>query len=85
MKKLELTKEAETVLVEAINKTPLHWGAWVELSTLITDKEKVGMCLEVCVSNMRVRGVQWVKLSIKHTGPKCVTHRCMSQVGGQLH
>ncbi|XP_006811611.1 cell division cycle protein 23 homolog [Saccoglossus kowalevskii] len=37
LKKLGLFKEAREVLIEAVNKTPLHWGGWLELSSLITD------------------------------------------------
>lgn len=41
LKKLELQKEAEKVLVEALHKAPLHWGAWIELAALVTDWDKV--------------------------------------------
>lgn len=41
LKKLELLKEAEKVLVESLHKTPLHWGAWIELATLVTDWDKL--------------------------------------------
>ncbi|KAK2190637.1 hypothetical protein NP493_72g01031 [Ridgeia piscesae] len=39
LKKLDLLKEAVTVLTESVHKAPLHWGAWLELSLLITDKD----------------------------------------------
>lgn len=39
LKKLDLLKEATNVLLEAVHKEPLHWGAWQELNTLIPDKE----------------------------------------------
>ncbi|XP_070541258.1 cell division cycle protein 23 homolog [Ptychodera flava] len=39
LKKLGLYKEAVSTLVEAITLTPLHWGSWLELSGLLTDKD----------------------------------------------
>ena len=42
LKKLELTDgSAATVLVECVNANPLHWGAWIELAVLVTDKDMV--------------------------------------------
>lgn len=42
LKKLELADgSAVNILVESINANPLHWGAWLELSVLVTDKEMV--------------------------------------------
>nr|CAD7608857.1 unnamed protein product [Timema genevievae] len=41
MKKLNLQQEALVVMVEAVHKEPMHWGAWLELATLITDREKL--------------------------------------------
>ncbi|CAB0035195.1 unnamed protein product [Trichogramma brassicae] len=41
LKKLQLSKEAIDVLVDAIHKEPMHWGTWLELASLITDKEKL--------------------------------------------
>ncbi|KAJ8686394.1 hypothetical protein QAD02_022188 [Eretmocerus hayati] len=41
LKKLQLTSDATDVLVEAIHKQTLHWGAWLELSGLIMDQEKL--------------------------------------------
>jgi len=39
---LELTDgSAVNILVESINANPLHWGAWLELSVLVTDKDMV--------------------------------------------
>lgn len=46
LKKLQLTKEATDVLVESIHKEPMHWGTWLELAALITDREKLeNLCL----------------------------------------
>ncbi|XP_016160704.1 PREDICTED: cell division cycle protein 23 homolog isoform X2 [Ficedula albicollis] len=39
LRKLDLVKEAIDVFVEAAHVLPLHWGAWLELCNLITDKE----------------------------------------------
>ena len=41
LKKLDLLTEATEILVEAITKEPLHWGAWMELTLLITGKDMV--------------------------------------------
>lgn len=41
LRKLDLVKEAIDVFVEAAHALPLHWGAWLELCNLITDKEMV--------------------------------------------
>lgn len=41
LKKLDLREDALEVMQEAVNKEPLHWGAWLELSSLCTDKEVV--------------------------------------------
>ena len=41
LKKLDLREDALEVMQEAVNKEPLHWGAWLELSSLCTDKETV--------------------------------------------
>lgn len=46
LKKLQLIREATDVLVESIHKEPMHWGAWLELAALITDREKLeSLCL----------------------------------------
>ncbi|XP_011640868.1 cell division cycle protein 23 homolog [Pogonomyrmex barbatus] len=46
LKKLQLTREAIDVLVEAVHKEPMHWGTWLELAALITDREKLeSLCL----------------------------------------
>ncbi|XP_072751597.1 uncharacterized protein [Anoplolepis gracilipes] len=46
LKKLQLIKEATDVLVESIHKEPMHWGTWLELAALITDREKLeSLCL----------------------------------------
>lgn len=39
LKKLDLREEALEVMLEAVKKEPLHWGSWLELSSLCTDKE----------------------------------------------
>ncbi|KAL5017186.1 hypothetical protein ScPMuIL_006775 [Solemya velum] len=39
LKKLDLLKDALEIFVEAVNKEPLHWGAWMELGLLISDKD----------------------------------------------
>lgn len=41
LRKLDLLKEAVEVFVEAIHALPLHWGAWLELSNLVTNTEMV--------------------------------------------
>ncbi|KAJ8867622.1 hypothetical protein PR048_031425 [Dryococelus australis] len=41
LKKLDLLKEACDVLVEATHKESSHWGAWLELTSLITDRAKL--------------------------------------------
>ena len=41
LKKLDLTEDALKVMQEAVNKEPLHWGAWLELSSLCAEKEIV--------------------------------------------
>lgn len=41
LKRLELVREAQNVLIEAIHKEPMHWGAWLELAALVSDKGKV--------------------------------------------
>lgn len=46
LRKLDLPKEAVKVFVEAIHALPLHWGAWLELSNLVTNVEMVNKCLE---------------------------------------
>lgn len=40
LKRLELVREAQNVLIEAIHKEPMHWGAWLELAALVSDKGK---------------------------------------------
>lgn len=41
LKKLQLSKEAIDILVQSIHKQPMHWGTWLELESLITDREKL--------------------------------------------
>ncbi|KAK3921067.1 Cell division cycle protein 23-like protein [Frankliniella fusca] len=38
LKRLELVRDAQNILVEAIQKEPLHWGAWLELAALVSDQ-----------------------------------------------
>lgn len=55
LRKLDLLKEAVEVFVEAIHALPLHWGAWLELSNLVTNIEMV------CVytyTNIRWHGIR---------------------------
>ncbi|KAF6201127.1 hypothetical protein GE061_005574 [Apolygus lucorum] len=40
LKRLDLLDEARSVLAEAVALEPLHWGAWLELSMLVTDRAK---------------------------------------------
>ena len=39
LKKLDLMEEASAALLKAVGETPLHWGAWLELSSLVDDKD----------------------------------------------
>lgn len=48
LRKLDLVKEAIDVFVEATHILPLHWGAWLELCNLITDKETVNGGITSC-------------------------------------
>lgn len=41
LKKLDLTQSAVNILIESIHACPMLWASWVELSPLITDKEKL--------------------------------------------
>lgn len=41
LKRLDLTRQAVEVLCQALHLQPLHWGAWLELAALITDREMV--------------------------------------------
>lgn len=41
LKKLQFVQEAMEVLLEAAHKQPMHWGTWLELAALITDREKL--------------------------------------------
>ena len=54
LKKLDLLKEAVDIFVEAVDKEPTHWGAWLELSTLCTDREMVKYAIH-CYSKKRNR------------------------------
>ncbi len=48
LRKLDLLKEAVEVFVEAIHALPLHWGAWLELSNLVTNIEMVTSFVFTC-------------------------------------
>ena len=40
LKKLQLTDGmALSVLVESVTANPLHWGAWLELAVLVSDRD----------------------------------------------
>ena len=39
LKKLDLTEEATAALLKAVEETPLHWGAWLELSAIVNDRD----------------------------------------------
>lgn len=56
LRKLDLLKEAVEVFVEAIHALPLHWGAWLELSNLVTNIEMVGnhLCVYTLTSCVQV-------------------------------
>ncbi|CAH1396838.1 unnamed protein product [Nezara viridula] len=41
LKRLDLLDEARQVLSESVTLEPLHWGAWLELVNLITDRAKL--------------------------------------------
>lgn len=41
LKKLDLTKLAITIFVSSIQQAPTMWGSWIELASLISDKEKL--------------------------------------------
>lgn len=41
LKKLDLIPLAIDILLESVHATPLHWGAWLELSPLIPNREKL--------------------------------------------
>lgn len=48
LRKLDLMKEAVEVFVEAVHALPLHWGAWLELSNLVTNNEMVRTLVFAC-------------------------------------
>lgn len=41
LRKMDLNQLAITVFLESIHKEPTMWGSWFELSSLITDKDKL--------------------------------------------
>jgi len=41
LKKLSISDLATKVLLQSIAKEPLHWGCWLELSSLITTRDKL--------------------------------------------
>ncbi|CAB3382579.1 Hypothetical predicted protein [Cloeon dipterum] len=52
LKKLKVRQQAVESLVKAINISPLNWGAWLELSQLVTDR-----CM---LSNLKLPN-HWIK------------------------
>lgn len=52
LRKLDLLKEAVEVFVEAIHALPLHWGAWLELSNLVTNIEMVTPVVLTCTQTV---------------------------------
>lgn len=52
LRKLDLLKEAMEVFVEAIHALPLHWGAWLELSNLVTNIEMVTPVALTCTQTV---------------------------------
>ncbi|RZF48627.1 hypothetical protein LSTR_LSTR016989, partial [Laodelphax striatellus] len=43
LKRLDLHRAALTILESAVHEEPLHWGSWLELASLITDRAKLKM------------------------------------------
>lgn len=43
LKRVDRNDEARHLLIRALQLQPCHWGAWIELSTLITDMQMVFM------------------------------------------
>ena len=41
LKELSLQEEAREILIKAIEKEPLHWGAWKELASICKTREAV--------------------------------------------
>ena len=41
LRKLSLNDLAVSVLSDSIAKCPAHWGAWLELSSLVTNRDKL--------------------------------------------
>ena len=39
LKRLDLQQQAMDVLCESLMQEPCHWGAWLELASLITERE----------------------------------------------
>ncbi|KAK7072146.1 Anaphase-promoting complex subunit 23 [Halocaridina rubra] len=39
LKRLDLNRQAVDVLCQALHIQPMHWGAWLEVAALITDRE----------------------------------------------
>ncbi|RXG71500.1 Cell division cycle protein 23-like protein [Armadillidium vulgare] len=59
LKHLDLRKQAAEILCEAIALCPSHWGAWLELASLITDKEMM--------DNLKLPEDHWMhKLFVAH-------------------
>ncbi|KAB7494845.1 Cell division cycle protein 23-like protein [Armadillidium nasatum] len=59
LKHLDLRKQAAEILCESIALCPSHWGAWLELASLITDKEMM--------DNLKLPEDHWMhKLFVAH-------------------
>ncbi|CAN7993749.1 unnamed protein product [Ixodes pacificus] len=41
LKRLQLRRQAMDVLVEAVRAEPLHWGGWLELASLVSDRDSL--------------------------------------------
>lgn len=52
LKRLDLTQQAVEVLCQALYLQPMHWGAWLELAALITDREMVCILISSGINNM---------------------------------
>lgn len=63
LRKQDLLKEAVDVFVEAIHALPLHWGAWLELSNLVTNVEMVNTFLFLDADVISQKELIWFHLS----------------------
>lgn len=82
LKKLKLIKEATDVLVESTHKEPMHWGTWLELAALITDREKLE---SLCLPNHWMRyffmAHMYLELQLINEGMKL--YRALQSIGFQ--